>query len=287
MKISVYGKNIDTDHFNEVFEMMQTLVINEVYLFIHENVKELAQGLDNCEVFYQDELIHESDLVLSIGGDGTILKCLEIVRSNRVPVLGINTGRLGFLSHVGLDEIPLAVDAILNGKLNFEERSLIELISPDIEMEYQVGLNEISILKKDTSSMITVHAYINGEYFSTYWADGLILSTPTGSTGYSLSCGGPIVSPGSGNFIITPVAPHNLNVRPLIIPDNQEVTLKFNGRSEEFLIAVDSNHASLSKDHELTIKKADYPFVLARLERHSFSNSLKSKLMWGMDKRNE
>ena len=287
MKISVYVKNINKVHFNEVFEMMQTLVKNEVYLFIHENVKELAQGLTNCEVFYQDELIHESDLVLSIGGDGTILKCLEIVRSNKVPVLGINTGRLGFLSHVGLDEIPLAIEAILNEKLNFEERSLIELTSPDIEMDYQVGLNEISILKKDTSSMITVHAYIDGEYFSTYWADGLILSTPTGSTGYSLICGGPIVSPGSGNFILTPVAPHNLNVRPLIIPDNQEVTLKFNGRSEEFLIAVDSNHESLSKDNELTIKKANYPFFLARLEQHSFSNSLKSKLMWGMDKRNE
>lgn len=287
MKISVYGRNIQESHLKDLSNMMRTLIDNGVYLFIHENLKELSSELHNCEVFFENELIHESDLVLSIGGDGTILKCLEMVRSNKVPVLGINTGRLGFLSHVGIDEIPLAIEAILNNTLYIEERSLIELVSPNTEMDYQVGLNEISIQKKDSSSMITIHAYIDGEYFSTYWADGLILSTPTGSTGYSLSCGGPIVSPGSGNFILTPVAPHNLNVRPLIIPDNQEVKLKFNGRSEEFLIAIDSNHASLSKDQELTIKKADYHFLLARLEKHSFSNSLKSKLMWGMDKRNE
>lgn len=287
MKISVYGKNINPEHFDAIYEMLFTLVKNNVYLFIHENVKELAEGLSNCEVFFKDELVNESELVLSIGGDGTILKCLEIVRSNEIPVLGINTGRLGFLSHVSLDEIPHAIESILNNKLTFEKRSLIELDSPDIDMDYQVGLNEISILKKDSSSMITVHAHIDGEYFSTYWADGLILSTPTGSTGYSLSCGGPIVSPGSGNFILTPVAPHNLNVRPLIIPDNQVVELKFNGRSEEFLIAVDSNHASLSKDQILKIKKANYSFILARLENHSFSNSLKTKLLWGMDKRNQ
>lgn len=287
MKISVYGRQVHQEHFQAIHEMLKQLVQHDVYLFIHEHIKELSAEIENCEVFYKDELVNESDLVLSIGGDGTILKCLEIVRSNEVPVLGINTGRLGFLSHVGLEEIPDAIEAILNDNLAFEKRSLIELVSPEIEMAYQVGLNEISILKKDSSSMITVHAYIDGEYFSTYWADGLILSTPTGSTGYSLSCGGPIVSPGSGNFILTPVAPHNLNVRPLIIHDNQEVELRFNGRSEEFLIAVDSNHASLSKDQVLKIRKANYNFILARLKNHSFSNSLKTKLLWGMDKRNQ
>ncbi len=201
--------------------------------------------------------------------------------------MGINTGRLGFLSNVSISELDEAAYDILNNQLKIEKRSLICLTNNSGIFDFPVGLNEITIHKKDTSSMITVHTYIEEEYFSTYWADGLIISTPTGSTGYSLSCGGPIITPGSGNFILTPIAPHNLNVRPLIIPDHEEICLKFEGRSEEFLLSIDSRSVSVTSDLELRIRKADFPFHLAKLKRHSFSKTLRNKLMWGVDKRNK
>lgn len=286
MKIAVYGIQIPDKYLTAIEKCLCELIDNDTTVFIHENLKESLGKVSYTSTFSSKDILSESDLVLSIGGDGTILDVVELVQSNEIPVLGINTGRLGFLSNVSIEEIPKATEAILKGELRIEKRTLIELVDPKGFFDFNLGLNEITIHKKDSSSMITVHTQIENEYFSTYWADGLILSTPTGSTGYSLSCGGPIVTPGSGNFILTPIAPHNLNVRPLIIPDHDEVKLTFEGRSEEFLLSIDSRNASVTSDTELIIRKANYHFHLARLNNHSFSRTLKSKLMWGMDRRN-
>jgi NAD+ kinase len=286
MKIAIFGIKIDEGVIHEIHAMVKKLLLRKNEVVIHENIIELFSNI-TCGTFLSVDDIIDFDLVLSVGGDGTILESLELVRSHKIPVLGINTGRLGFLSNVSISEIDEAIEQINSDQLVLEKRSLIELVNDDQLFEYNIGLNEITIHKKDSSSMITVHAYIEGEYFSTYWADGLIISTPTGSTGYSLSCGGPIVSPGSGNFILTPIAPHNLNVRPLIIPDQEKITLKFEGRSDEFLLSIDSRSISIQSDKELIIKKADYPFHLSRLKSHSFSKTLRDKLMWGVDKRNK
>ena len=287
MKIAVYGISIDVKLVSTIENMLNELHEKDCQLFIHTNLECYFSDLSFPTYFSEVKKISSCDLILSLGGDGTILEVLSLLKSNKIPVLGINTGRLGFLSNISISELSSAVSQILNNELKIEERSLIEFQDKNSLFDFPIGLNEITIHKKDSSSMISVHCYIEDEYFSTYWADGLIISTPTGSTGYSLSCGGPIITPGSGNFILTPIAPHNLNVRPLIIPDHEEICLKFEGRSEEFLLSIDSRSVSVTSDIELKIKKADYPFLLARLKEQSFSKTLRNKLMWGVDKRNK
>jgi NAD+ kinase len=204
-----------------------------------------------------------------------------------IPIVGLNTGRLGFLSAISLDEIEEAIDVLVKNEFEFEERVLLELTSPDNMFEgSRLALNELTLHKKDSSSMITIHAYLGGEFLNSYWADGLIVATPTGSTAYSLSCGGPIIAPGSENFVITPIAPHNLNVRPIVVPDDREIVLHVEGRDDLYLASLDSRNVSIESGVKLRLKRADVRLKLAMLPNSSYLKTIRKKLSWGLDIRN-
>ncbi len=227
------------------------------------------------------------DFVISIGGDGTLLDTISRVGSWEVPVLGINTGRMGFLATIAKEEIALAAQDLLAGRYALEDRSLVCLESSIPLFDgLNFGLNEFTIHKRDTSSMITVHTYIDDDYLNSYWSDGLIVSTPTGSTGYSLSCGGPLISPIARNFVITPVSPHNLNVRPIVVSDDSEITFNIEGRSEKFLVSLDSRSTPIDASVELKIKKEKFVAKLVKFPNYSFFDTLRQKLNWGYDMRN-
>lgn len=238
---------------------------------------------------YADErvLAMKPDYFCSIGGDGTMLSTVTFVGKSGVPIIGVNTGRLGFLSGIAIDTIEESLDQILAGKIEIDKRSMVMLETQnDLFGSQNFALNEISVHRKDTSAMITIHTFLNGEFMNSYWADGLIISTPTGSTAYSLSCGGPVVMPDSENFIVTPISPHNLNVRPMIISDKDILTLRVEGRNKQFLISLDSRSDSFEANIELTIRKAPFEVKLVRLKGDAFLTTLRQKLMWGIDKRN-
>ena len=236
---------------------------------------------------YKCKINQDIDLMVCIGGDGTLLEAVTHVGASGVPILGINTGRLGFLATTSKGNIQTAIDQVLEGRHSTEERTLVELeTSEDIFKGFNYALNEFAIIRKDSSSMITIHAYLGETYINTYWADGLMVSTPTGSTGYSLSCGGPIVLPDTNNFIITPVSPHNLNIRPLVIPNSSELTFKIDSRDTNVLVSLDSRSATVSSETKLRIKKADFKIKLINLKNSSYLETLRSKLGWGFDKRN-
>ena len=225
--------------------------------------------------------------LLSLGGDGTILQAVTLVRDSKVPILGINMGRLGFLASIEKKLIPDAIYQLVNGSYEVEERSLLKLDSTEnLFGEIPIALNDFTILKRDNSSMITIHTYINGDFLNSYWADGLIVASPTGSTGYSLSCGGPIIFPDSSSLVITPVAPHNLNVRPIIIPDHSVLTFEVEGRSENFLCTLDSRKEIIHSRHQLAIRKCEYTVRLIQLQPVSFLKTIHTKLNWGLDQRN-
>ncbi len=229
----------------------------------------------------------QPDYFLSLGGDGTILHAATLVRASGIPVAGINLGRLGFLSGIEKQNISGAVQSLINRSYVIEHRSLLHLdASPALFGESNFALNDFTILKRDTSSMITINTWINGEFLNTYWADGLIVATPTGSTGYSLSCGGPVVFPNSGNLVITPVAPHNLNVRPIVVSDSSIITFEVEGRSAHFLCTLDSRFEQIKAGHQLAVRKADFTIKIVRPHERNFLSTLREKLMWGIDKRN-
>ncbi|TVQ51332.1 MAG: NAD kinase [Saprospirales bacterium] len=235
-----------------------------------------------------DDLIRgELDMLISLGGDGTMLRAVSYSYAANVPIAGINLGRLGFLASVEKKNVVKALSFIEKGDYIVQNRSLIKLHSTNKNLFYSspVALNDFTVAKRDTSSMITVNTFINGDFFNTYWADGLIVSTPTGSTGYSLSCGGPIVSPGSGNLIITPIAPHNLNVRPVVIPDSSVIELRPEGRTNSFLCSLDSRYQAVSSSASLVVKKSKQYARIVVLGDYSFSEVLRQKLGWGVDKR--
>lgn len=260
----------------------QICISNEFYDFLRNHTKADLSGL---EVFEGNNF--SADMVLSIGGDGTFLKAASRVGKKEIPILGINTGRLGFLADVLPDQMEDAFDEIYQGNYLAEPRRVLKLTcNGHVLKGYPYGLNEIAVLKRDTSSMITIHAYINGEPLNVYQADGLVISTPTGSTGYSLSVGGPILVPQSGTISLTAVAPHSLNVRPIVIRDNWEITLDVESRSHNFLIAVDGRSETCREGTRLTIKRADYYVRIVKRCHHSFFNTLREKMMWGMDGRN-
>ena len=227
------------------------------------------------------------DCLISLGGDGTLLDTVTLVKDSGIPVLGINFGRLGFLASIGKDEIHSALNALVNRKYVLDKRTLLHL-DADVPVfdDMPYALNELTIHKKDTSPMIKIHTYLNGEFLNTYWADGLIVATPTGSTGYSLSCNGPVVFPDSASFVITPVAPHNLNIRPIIVPDNTIVSFEVEGRTDGFLCTLDSRRELVSKDIQLAVKKETFGINLIRLNENNFLQTLRNKLSWGLDKRN-
>jgi NAD+ kinase len=222
--------------------------------------------------------------MFSLGGDGTLLDTLSYVRNLPVPIVGINMGRLGFLANISKDEIPAAISAIEKGTYLTDKRSLIELeVQPQLFGEVNYALNDLTIHRKDSSAMMTIHTYINGELLNSYWADGLIVATPTGSTGYSLSCGGPIIMPGTGNFVITPIAPHNLNVRPMVVSDNHVISFEIEGRHEKFLCSLDSRAQAFDNKTPLAVRKSQHQVSLVRLTDHHFLDTLRKKLMWGVD----
>ena len=291
MKIAVYGKRLEENHFSFVQLLFQKLLEKEVEVVVHKSFYEdLSENLSldkRLKTFVNHDDINDINYMFSIGGDGTLLKTITFVRDKNIPILGINTGRLGFLTSITTEEINVAIEDILKGNFDLDTRALLSLgTESNLFGDINYALNEITLQKKDTSSMITIQVYLGDDFLNTYWADGLIISTPTGSTAYSLSCNGPIIMPGSDNIIITPIAPHNLNVRPIVIPGNTELTLKIEGRTENFLVALDSRSLTVPMSIKLKIRKSPHQINLIRLKNYSFLNTLRTKLIWGLDKRN-
>ena len=229
------------------------------------------------------------DLLVSIGGDGTFLRTIEYVRDLNIPVMGINTGNLGFLATIKKENLDQAVEKIYNKKFKVENRSVIKVNSEEIGLPknlFPYALNEISVVRKDTTSMINIKTSLDGNHLNSYWADGLIISTPTGSTGYSLSCGGPVISPSSSSLVLTPISPHNLNARPLVISDETKIELSVSGREEKHLLSIDSNIFTIQNQTKITIEKPNFDFKIAHFSNNNFYKTLKEKLLWGKDKRN-
>lgn len=292
MKVAVYGKQFQQEvapFVHELFlelekENMEVLVYEPFYDFLSKQINlNLFLGTYNT----YEELKDNIDLFISVGGDGTILDATTIIRDTGIPIIGVNTGRLGFLADIAKDQIPTTIKQLVNKQFSIDQRTLLSLETTNpIFGELNFALNEVTISRKDTTSMITITTYINDQFLNSYWADGLIIATPTGSTGYSLSCGGPIVMPGSDNFIITPIAPHNLNVRPLVISDEYEIKVKVEGRASQFLVALDSRIQTIDAGVELTIKKGGFKVNMIETETQDFSSTLRNKLLWGLDKRN-
>lgn len=233
------------------------------------------------------DLPRNTDMLFSLGGDGTLLDTLSFVGGSNIPLIGINLGRLGFLAAIPEEEMEAAILSLVRGSYTLEKRTLIHLDSSIPLFDgAPYALNEFTIHRKDSSSMIKIHTYLNGEFLNTYWADGLVVATPTGSTGYSLSCGGPVVFPQTSSFIITPVAPHNLNTRPVVVPDDNVISFEVEGRTEQFLCTLDSRTEIITSAVQLAVKKENFTVSLVRPDEHNFLKTIRQKLYWGVDRRN-
>lgn len=292
MRVAVYGRNFEKDdleYIEKFFSLLRErkisiILFKDFYDFLLNHTK---INIDDVDVFYKtNDLKLNIDLLFTIGGDGTILSAIPYVRNYKIPIVGINLGRLGFLASIAKEEIELALEAIVIGDYKIEERSLLKLkTSSNLFEDFPYSLNEIAVQKVD-STMITAKVDVDGEFLNTYWADGLIISTPTGSTAYSLSVGGPIIVPQSGNFIISPISPHNLTVRPIVLPDTSSLKLKIEGRSPNYIISLDHRSMMVKNTEEIEITKADFRIKLIKIKDASFYKTLRNKLMWGIDKRN-
>ena len=294
MKVAIYG---------QYYQNSTEPIIKDIFVFFNTNKVEMVIESDFLNILYKKKIIQKDyatfstfteidnsfDMLISIGGDGTILRAATLVRDSGVPILGINAGRLGFLATVQKENIAEFLQFIIEKKYTISKRTLLSLYcSPDNNaiQDINFAMNEISVSRKDTTSMITIETYLNNEFLNSYWADGLIISTPTGSTGYSMSCGGPILTPDVQSFVITPIAPHNLNARPLVVPDETEIRLKISGREENYLISLDSRIASVKNETILTIKKTPFQINMVEIPKETFFKTLRSKLFWGEDRRN-
>ncbi|MCL4149637.1 UNVERIFIED_CONTAM: hypothetical protein GTU68_026981 [Idotea baltica] len=294
MKVAVFGRFYNKTTSESVLRLFNFLLKKNADAYIETEfynlIKNNSSIIKNFESFKTfDHLDDTFDLFVSVGGDGTILRAVTLVKDFDIPVIGINTGRLGFLATIQVDEIEYAIQDIINGNYKISERSLLSVeTTPENNdiTSLNFALNEIAVSRKNTTSMITVETHLDGEYLTSYWSDGLIISTPTGSTGYSLSCGGPVITPGAKNFVITPIAPHNLSARPLVIPDSTEIKLKVDGREEQHLVSLDSRIVTLNNGTIIKIKKADFKIKMIDLLNESFLVTLRKKLLWGEDKRN-
>jgi len=290
MKFAIFGNTHQTKKSQHAERLFTLLKQHDAEIFLNKDYYEFL----NCDKQFNvpvdglcDENNLEADMVISIGGDGTFLKAASKVGRKNIPILGINTGRLGFLADISPDDIENTINDIYEGRYTVEERSVLELVCNTGEIQtYPYALNEIAILKRDSSSMITIHTSINGKYLITYQADGLLLATPTGSTAYSLSVGGPIIVPQSKTIMLTPVAPHSLTVRPIVICDDWEITLDVESRSHNFLVAIDGRNESLKENNRLTIRKADYTIKVVKRFNQDFFDTLRNKMLWGIDSRN-
>jgi NAD+ kinase len=292
MRAAIYSRVVDVEFYKDVQNLFDELlrcgIDPIIYQPYYEQIADNVQIKSAFTLFNRStDLDEDIDFMISLGGDGTLLDTVTLVRAQAIPVVGINFGRLGFLASIGREELVQAVNALADRSYVTDERSLLHL---DADMplfgETPYALNEFSIHKTDTSPMIKIHTYLNGEFLNTYWADGLIVATPTGSTGYSLSCNGPIVFPDSGSFVITPVAPHNLNVRPIVVPDGNIISFSIESRSDQIICAMDSRKEVVSKHIQLAVRKEDFPVNLIRLNENNFLQTLRNKLSWGLDTRN-
>ncbi|MBZ9632407.1 NAD kinase [Salegentibacter sp. LM13S] len=294
MKVGIYGQFYHTNAGVYIGQLLELLKRENIKVVIEENFLDLIHLNKTIDEKYShfstfEELDNSFDLFFCIGGDGTILKSINYIRNLDIPIVGINTGRLGFLSTIQKEEIKECLQSILEKKFSISRRSVLNISTnpPSHDPVFRnIALNEVAVSRKNTTSMITVDTWLNDQYLNSYWADGLIVSTPTGSTGYSLSCGGPVITPDAGSLIITPIAPHNLNARPLVIKDDTKITLRVSGREESHLVSMDSRIATLENDTEIIIEKAPYAINLVELKGDSFLHTLRKKLMWGEDKRN-
>ncbi len=293
MQVVIYSKILhseDIEHVQTLFDVLHDQLVN-TYIFApyFEQLKDKIAFRKPVAVFesHLDFKTHKFDFVIVLGGDGTMLDAVTVVRDSNVPMMGINLGRLGFLNSIPKKRISDALQLLIQGRFLIEERRLLYLeTNKDIFADCRFALNDFTILKRDTSSMITIHAFLDGAYFNSYWADGLIIATPTGSTGYSLSCGGPIAFPDSRNFLITPVAPHNLNVRPIVVSDDSILSFEVEGRTDSFLCTLDSRFESINADYQLAIRKCDFTIKLIQLHGDTYLKTLREKLSWGLDARN-
>lgn len=292
MKVAIYSRVMEEDQRQDVqlfFDELQKQKLQPViFRSFFEQIKNTISLPPETDIFQlSEEITNEIQAIISLGGDGTLLDTVALVHDHVVPVMGINFGRLGFLASIGRREVQEAVKALVNHSFVVDKRTLIHLDS-NIPLfdNTPYGLNEFAIHKQDIAPMIKIHTYLNGEFLNTYWADGLIVATPTGSTGYSLSCNGPIVFPESGSFVITPVAPHNLNVRPIVVPDENIISFEIESRSDQFICALDSRREIVNKDIQLAVRKESFMLSLIRLSENNFLQTLRNKLTWGLDKRN-
>lgn len=294
MKIGVYGQYYSEDSgdyiltlLNELKDQRVEVYLEKEYLSLIKKIFDIKENYKTFSSFF--DLDGSFDVFISVGGDGTMLRSILYVRGLNIPVLGINTGRLGFLATVQKDNIKKAIHEILNHDFEVVERSLLQVETSEKNKELEelnFALNEITVSRKNTTSMITVATWLDDEYLTSYWADGLIVSTPTGSTGYSLSCGGPVIMPKSTALALTPIAPHNLNARPLIISNDTVIKLSVSGREENFLVSLDSRITTLNNETEIIIKKAPFTIKMIELRDESFLKTLRKKLLWGEDRRN-
>ena len=290
--IAIYGKSISNFNLKFLNNLIKSLIIElNANIYIYHKLKNHKSILDHFDIKFfnsHDVISGKIDLLISFGGDGTLLDTVTMIKNSNIPVLGINAGRLGFLANINQDDILLAVKALKNRDYNLDERSLLNVENQIIlsKNNSNFALNEITVHKKDSSSMLKIEAFLDDEFLNTYWADGLVIATPTGSTAYSLSCGGPIIIPGSNNFVITPISPHNLNLRPMVVGDNVSIKLKAASRESFFLVSMDSRSVTLENNEEILIKKADFKLQLIELPDHNFLKTVRNKLFWGKDSRN-
>jgi len=294
MKVAIYG---------QYYQNSTEPIIKDIFVFFNKNNVEMVIEAEFLKMLYEKKIVAKEyqtfssyaelnsgfDMLISIGGDGTILRAAALVRDSGIPILGVNAGRLGFLASVQKENIGDFLQLVIEKKYTISPRTLLSLTStPENENLNGINfaMNEVTVSRKDTTSMITIETYLNDEFLNSYWADGLIIATPTGSTGYSMSCGGPILTPDVKSLVITPIAPHNLNARPLVIPDKTEIRLKVSGREENYLVSLDSRIASVKNESVLVIKKTPFKINMVEIDGETFLKTLRNKLLWGEDKRN-
>ncbi len=292
MKAAIYSRGMEDEQKADIQLFFDTIARQNIEPVVFQDFfAEIEHKISlpaNTTTFFSDaDLTEEIEFIISLGGDGTLLDTITLVRDKKISVMGVNFGRLGFLASIGRNEMQEAVKAIAQRNYVLDKRTMIH-IEANIPLFGSVpyGLNEFAIHKRDVDAMIKIHTYLNGEFLNSYWADGLIVATPTGSTGYSLSCNGPVVFPESGSFVITPVAPHNLNVRPIIVPDENIISFEIESRSDNIICSLDSRREVVSKNVQLAVKKETFDITLVRIKDNNFLQTLRNKLSWGLDKRN-
>ncbi|HEY1009491.1 MAG: NAD kinase [Daejeonella sp.] len=293
MKIAIYGRQFNNTVLPYVQQVFDSLAKYDIETFVYDKYNHFISGKiffpKKFQIFrnYHDLTTAKVDVMISLGGDGTLLDTVTLICDSNIPVIGINFGRLGFLASINKVDIDSAIQRLVNREFTLDRREQIKLES-DLNLfgSENFALNDITIHKRDTSAMMIVHAYLNGDFLNSYWADGLIVATPTGSTAYSLSCGGPIIFPGSGNMVVTPISPHNLNVRPIVLSDSNILSFEIEGRSSKYLVTCDSRTEVIDTSIKITVKKADFGINLIRLNNENYLSTLRNKLLWGIDTRN-